>query len=382
MLLFGTFSAGAVTVYSIANGVWGNTSTWSYTSGGPPCGCFPGSADNIIINHNITLDRSLNNVTGTNGITGTLTINAGASLSGGNTYDVDIRSGGTLNLCGTLVVRNMTFSNGSFVNVCSTGVLTVNGNFENKNNSDDVVINGTMTVGGSFTNGNGGVISGSGSVTITNGPVTNTGSSFGCEGVGCTVFPCGFSTGNCGGVPLPINLVAFDASCNASGTRTLRWTTASEVNNSFFSVERSSDAIVYVTAGIVSGAGTTSQKKQYSWTDDAISGSEILYYRLRQTDYDGQHSLSHAISIRCFQKEKPFILYPVPASDFVLISGPSATEESMIRISDTRGKIMMEQRRFVQHEQRLDVSGFCNGIYILTVSNPGAFYKAMLVITR
>jgi len=371
----------AATVYSRANGIWGNTAVWSYTPGGPSCGCIPASSDNIIINHSITLDRSLNNVTGTNGITGTLTINAGASLSGGGTYDVDIRAGGTLNLCGTLVVRDMTFSNGSFVNVCPTGVLTVNGNFENKNNSDNVVINGSMTVGGSYTNGNGGVISGSGSVVITNGPVTNTGTSFGCPGGGCAVFPCQFSEGNCGGIPLPINLIAFDADCNAAGTITLRWTTASEVNNDHFTVERSTDGMHFIIAGNLPGAGTTSQLHKYQWTDETAPGAGF-YYRLRQTDYDGQYSRSKPIFATCLKKEKSMIIYPNPAYGTVFISGLSFSGEAMFILSDAIGKKVMEQKITTSSDVQLDLSGLTNGVYFIGFYDAGEFQGEKLILSR
>jgi Secretion system C-terminal sorting domain len=382
VLLLAAASANAATLYSISNGVWGNTAIWSYTAGGASCGCIPASSDNIIINHHITLDRHLANISGGSGITGILTINAGASLSGGNTYDVDIRAGGTLNLCGTLVARNMTFSNGSFVNVCSTGVMTVNGNFENKNNSDNVIINGSMTVGGSFTNGNGGVIGGSGSIVITNGPVYNTGTSFGCDGGGCSIFPCGFSDTNCGGVPLPVNLIAFNAYCGLSGTRTIQWTTASEVNNDFFSVERSADGIYFETAARMPGAGTTSQTNYYAWTDQDASAGGSFYYRLRQTDFDGRNSLSGVISSHCRNENKTGLLKPNPASDFVLIAGSSFSGESTIRLTDTPGQTVREQKIAAGEEFRLDLSGLENGIYVVSISNPHELRKEKLIIHR
>jgi|GEM_PF-2485434 len=382
VLLLAAASANAATLYSIAGGVWGNTAIWSYTMGGASCGCIPASSDNIIINHNLNLDRHLANISGGSGITGTLTVNAGASLSGGLTYDIDVRAGGTFNHCGTLVSRNMTFSNGSFVNVCPTGVMNINGNFENKNNSDNVILNGNMTVGGSFTNGNGGVISGIGSIVITNGPVSNTGTAFGCPDGGCTVMPCGFSATNCGGIPLPVNLISLAAGCDLSGTRTLRWITASEVNNDYFSVERSADGIYFEMIGRIPGAGTTSQTMHYAWTDDVASAGGSYYYRLRQTDYDGANSLSGVISSHCRNSARPGLLTPNPAMNFVHVAGSDFLGESTLRLADAPGHTVREQKIPAGEEFRLDLTGLENGLYVVSVSNPHELRKEKLIINR
>ena len=299
--------ASAANLYSRTNGSWSSSTTWSYTAGGASCGCTPIASDNVTVDHYVTLDKHLTNVgSSLNGITGVLTINTGGTLDGLGIYDVDIRSTGTLNLCGTLIARDMTFSNGSVINVCPSGTLTITRDFFNKNNSNTVTINGTMTVGGNFTNGNGGVISGTGFIVATNGVVVNNGSIFGCTAnAPCTSYPCNVA-GPCPS-PLPIELLSFTAQYKAPFVN-LDWSTQTEINNDFFTLERSANGWNYLSIGTVRGAGNSTMTLFYHSVDERpLSG--VSYYRLKQTDFDGQFSYSLPVAVRITDK-KSFSVYP------------------------------------------------------------------------
>ena len=102
--------------------------------------------------------------------------------------------------------------------------------------------------------------------------------------------------------PLPIELLAFDAVCDGSSVR-VHWSTASESNNAYFTVERSGDAEYWLPIGTVSGAGNSQQPMQYEFQDaEALTGPG--YYRLKQTDYDGAYDYSPVVSaIACRDKE-------------------------------------------------------------------------------
>lgn len=95
--------------------------------------------------------------------------------------------------------------------------------------------------------------------------------------------------------PLPIELVEFTAVKNYDRVLT-QWTTASEHNNSHFTVERSSDGINYVYVASRAAAGNSSSLKTYSAYDDyPLDG--ISYYRLKQTDFDGSYEYSPVVSV-------------------------------------------------------------------------------------
>lgn len=112
--------------------------------------------------------------------------------------------------------------------------------------------------------------------------------------------------------PLPIELVAFDAECDGNNVA-LSWTTASERNNSYFTVERSEDGMDYQALAHVDGIGTSSAMHHYAWTDEAPAPG-VAYYRLKQTDFDGTRTWSHVVAVNC-RIEEDFIIFPNPASD-------------------------------------------------------------------
>jgi len=108
--------------------------------------------------------------------------------------------------------------------------------------------------------------------------------------------------------PLPISLVAFEGKIEDNGNK-LRWTTASEKNNDYFTIEKTTDGKSFENIGKITGAGNSIYHNSYSLIDQNIEPI-INYYRLKQTDYDGKHTYSDLISIDNrseAQKEKKLV---------------------------------------------------------------------------
>jgi len=94
---------------------------------------------------------------------------------------------------------------------------------------------------------------------------------------------------------LPVNLLSFDAEKD-NGGNLISWTTASEINNDYFEIQRSNDGITYEVIATVKGNGTTNQINNYSAFDTrAIDG--VVYYRLKQVDYDGAFQYSKVVAL-------------------------------------------------------------------------------------
>ncbi len=92
---------------------------------------------------------------------------------------------------------------------------------------------------------------------------------------------------NGGGNALPIKLLSFDVQKNVDVVE-LNWVTAEEINNDFFTIERSADGQTFEPVTEVQGAGTSTEAKSYSAVDDnPLPGTS--YYRLKQTDFNGQY---------------------------------------------------------------------------------------------
>jgi hypothetical protein len=95
--------------------------------------------------------------------------------------------------------------------------------------------------------------------------------------------------------PLPVEWLSFTAACNSAQVQ-LNWSTGSEENNRGFEILRSVNGTEFLLLGFVNGHGTTSMLHTYTYTD-AAPPSGIVYYRLRQLDYNGAYELSPTVVI-------------------------------------------------------------------------------------
>ncbi|HXC03733.1 MAG TPA: T9SS type A sorting domain-containing protein, partial [Bacteroidia bacterium] len=132
----------------------------------------------------------------------------------------------------------------------------------------------------------------------TDGNVYGTGSAGITSGVG-TVSASGISTFSPWTLvlhdsPLPVEFTNLTSSCTGSSVR-VEWTTASETNNHYFTVERSKDGIAFTALATLAASGTTSGFHQYGYTDQEPEAS-TAYYRISQTDFNGNSMHSWAVA--------------------------------------------------------------------------------------
>jgi hypothetical protein len=120
------------------------------------------------------------------------------------------------------------------------------------------------------------------------------------------------------GFPLPIELLSFRAKCDKEIVN-VEWTTASEINNDFFTLEKSTDLQNFEIVTTVKGAGTTNEIKYYLYTDENPCDG-ISYYRLKQTDFDGAFKYSDIEIVDCSGLNNPdVIFYPNPFKDELVV---------------------------------------------------------------
>ncbi len=108
---------------------------------------------------------------------------------------------------------------------------------------------------------------------------------------------------------LPVTLLSFDATLTIDGKVQLSWETASEQNNAYFEVERSTDSLHFMAIDKVPGNGTTQTRSTYSLLDKTPRPG-TLYYRLRQVNADGNHTFSDIIHIYNTVQENVLYIYP------------------------------------------------------------------------
>ena len=102
-------------------------------------------------------------------------------------------------------------------------------------------------------------------------------------------------TDNAGGVP--VELTSFTAELIEDQVN-LNWTTASELNNLGFEVERRTETEEWRTIGFVKGKGTTNEINNYSFNDVLFEvNNSTIYYRLKQIDFDGSFEYSEVVEV-------------------------------------------------------------------------------------
>jgi Secretion system C-terminal sorting domain len=191
-------------------------------------------------------------------------------------------------------------------------------------------------------------------------------------------------------IPLPVELLSFTAQWQDEhhAVVDLDWTTASEVNNAFFEVQRSEDALVFEPMDIVAAIGNSSAETDYHAEDHAPLANGVSYYRLRQVDNDGAFTYSPVRSVSAASAPQPLAIlsvYPNPASDY-FVCDITSTEERTIVISlvDMLQQTVLRRGALVHKGTssfRIPTSRFSQGTYVLQIidtSNKEAHTKLVI----
>ncbi len=180
---------------------------------------------------------------------------------------------------------------------------------------------------------------------------------------------------------LPVELLSFNAIAEQSIVR-LDWVTASEINNQYFTVERSVDGTDFEPMQMLDGAGTTTSIRNYETIDEKpLQG--ISYYRLKQTDFDGKFSYSEKVPVDFSEKNDIFYLQPNPANDEVALIF-SALEKSTYRIQIYHADGVCCLKNVVvansgMNQTKLDISGLPKGVYIVVLEDDSSHRVSRLV---
>lgn len=183
---------------------------------------------------------------------------------------------------------------------------------------------------------------------------------------------------------LPVQLLYFDAKANDAEVD-LKWETASEENNDYFTVEKSLDGIHFEFVGQVDGAGTINTPRSYSLTDGRpFVGTN--YYRLRQTDYDGTSFVTQPIPVKVEQSNEISIV-PNPATEMATLRFEGLDNSPVyVRITDISGKTVFRQAMNPDFEnlavQQINLSEYKKGTYLVFIQQGDKIYYRKLQVVK
>ncbi len=178
-----------------------------------------------------------------------------------------------------------------------------------------------------------------------------------------------------GNNPLPIELISFAAQPNDNKVDLL-WSTASEINNAYFDIEKASGNLIFNKIGIVEGSNNSNEVLHYSFEDPApLTG--ITYYRLKQVDFDGSFEYSPVISIDLYNNNPLAVLYPNPLNLYssnklyIKFNNPEIRERMHVDMINILGAVVYSDFVSIVNNQsyiELDYN-IPSGIYIVVLND-------------
>ncbi len=284
-----------------------------------------------------------------------------------------------------------TFMNAGFTNAIGTAALfnsptqvaiNGNGNIYVADQANDVIRQIVISTA-SVTNFAGTA----GTTGTTNGPVAS--ALFNFPGGICLDYLGNIFIGDCSNneireistVPLPIQLEYFTAE-NIGKQNVLKWVTATETNNKYFTIERCNAGIDFEPILDVKGAGNSTTPLTYEAYDEAPYKG-INYYRLKQTDFDGNYSYSNIVPV-FISSEKDLTIFPNPVSTNINLAYTSSMAgTATIKVIDITGKVVglySENLVMGNNNMQLNAANLAPGLYILEAdfANGNNFYKKFI----
>lgn len=191
-------------------------------------------------------------------------------------------------------------------------------------------------------------------------------------------------------VPLPIELIAFDAIWADENQRSsiVRWSTATEINNDYITIERSLNGVDFDSVTTIDGFGFSQQIQDYSYIDqlDGIPlDSNFVYYRLKQVDIDGVFKFSHIILLPRSNNIN-LLLYPVPTNTLLNINYLSDRDQiGEIIIENSLSQVLISQKYPFKKGSNTfvaDVSDLADGIYHFKIVNGKSSINEKFVVNK
>ncbi|MGN6401231.1 MAG: G8 domain-containing protein [Flavisolibacter sp.] len=305
-VLFSLFSFSApVNSVVTNNGKWWQTSTWSK-------GRLPMNGDTVIVPKNYTLIID-NNLTLTS-------------------WDIYLEIDGTLNL----KVGKLDLGVNSIVVIGDGGkIVSTNGN-----NSDKILIAGIPKYLGSD-----GTITGPATASKTSGTA-----------------PYGFTSFS--PTPLPVKYLGFSVA-QQNNDVLIQWSTSEEVNASQYEVERSFDASNWSRIATIAAKGNSTNVNNYTCTDRNVA-SKVIYYRIKQTDFNGKAAYT---VIRSIKAETTADIKVASVQSKLVLQFPQQIKNSVtVRLVSLSGQVVSEQK-IAQPIGQVVLNTNVKGNYVVSVTN-------------
>ncbi|MDD3740367.1 MAG: T9SS type A sorting domain-containing protein [Bacteroidales bacterium] len=167
--------------------------------------------------------------------------------------------------------------------------------------------------------------------------------------------------------PLPVDLAMFTAICDNKNVK-ISWQTQSEINNDYFSLEKSTNGKDFFEIYKVLGCGNCNFINNYEYIDNSEGTN---YYRLKQTDFDGTPSYSEIISSNCEQSTNEISCYTSNSGKLCVDFQIPNDRNYQLDLFDSAGKLVFKKDIYNDYNSSysFDINNLSDGIYYLNIYN-------------
>lgn len=190
-----------------------------------------------------------------------------------------------------------------------------------------------------------------------------------------------------GGFALPTELMDFRANLHSDKTVHLNWSTASEVNNSHFEIERSYDGVNFEFVGRKEGAGNSQTLQTYLALDANYNGTKSrIYYRLKQVDQNGTFTYSaiRKVELQKANVTQGMVASPNPSTGVIRLAWTNSADGAIqIKIHDIQGKEVFSQTAKATEGyqvKQLNLSRLNAGVYMIQVQSNQSTEQFKLIL--
>jgi hypothetical protein len=166
---------------------------------------------------------------------------------------------------------------------------------------------------------------------------------------------------------LPVSWLSFTAEKSTNAAVVLKWSTANEINNNHFVIQRSSDGANFTTLSKVAAGINNNSNQSYTYADvKAMDGNN--FYRLQQVDNDGNFKYSAIVQVK--MSNVSWSVYPNPASTVTSVLVRSNLTNASFTLVDNNGKVVYQRSKVkINAGEFIDipVSNIARGIYMLNI---------------
>jgi hypothetical protein len=261
---------------------------------------------------------------------------------------------------------------GAFTTGASTTIHLINGALACNVfwGAEGAISMATLTdIKGTLIANNGAISMGAGG--ILEGRMFSTSGAASIYAVSVSVPPCSYPV-------LPIELLSFAGLCDKQNV-ILKWRTTTETSNRYFAVERSNEGINWQMVGTVAGSGNSSSHQTYTLTD-IHANNKPSFYRLKQTDVDGNYKYGNILFVKKCTNEAAnnLIIYPNPSNGkFELLFKDRTEQPYSIEIFNLQGQKLYNSKG---DQSKFDLSNQAPGVYFMRVQQNSKTQNMKFVI--